>query len=305
MRKYLFATTAALLTVSAPAVAKDNSGYVGGDIGVVWPKSQDIEASAIFTNTTVPLIENTNFGSLDYKAGIDADLIGGYDFGMFRLEGEIGYKHAKLKSSDFRDDFITIVNTRAGTTFVSDDVFDVDRTTNAWSAMINGWLDAGGETGIGGGIGVGIGYAGVHQFGNSSGKLAWQLLAQAYYPVSPQFDIGLKYRFFHAGATDSEDEFVFAPPTVCNALPPAVCTGGVVTLEDHSKWASHSLLVTAVYNFGAAAPPPPPPLPPPPPPPPPVATQTCPDGSVIEATSTCPAPPPPPPPPPTPGERGN
>jgi len=42
----------------------------------------------------------------------------------------------------------------------------------------------------------------------------------------------------------------------------------------------------------------------PPPPPPPPATQTCPDGSVIDATATCPAPPPPPPPPPPPAERG-
>ena len=38
--------------------------------------------------------------------------------------------------------------------------------------------------------------------------------------------------------------------------------------------------------------------PPPPPPPPPPATQTCYDGSVIEATAVCPSPPPPPPPPP-------
>jgi len=44
--------------------------------------------------------------------------------------------------------------------------------------------------------------------------------------------------------------------------------------------------------------------PPPPPPPPPPATQTCPDGSVIEATATCPAPPPTPPPPPPPVEKG-
>jgi hypothetical protein len=45
--------------------------------------------------------------------------------------------------------------------------------------------------------------------------------------------------------------------------------------------------------------------PPPPPPPPPPAMQTCPDGSMIEATATCPVPPPPPPPPPPPaGERG-
>jgi hypothetical protein len=43
--------------------------------------------------------------------------------------------------------------------------------------------------------------------------------------------------------------------------------------------------------------------PPPPPPPPPVTTQTCPDGTVIEATASCPLPPAPPPPPPAP-ERG-
>jgi len=41
----------------------------------------------------------------------------------------------------------------------------------------------------------------------------------------------------------------------------------------------------------------------PPAPPPPPATQTCPDGTVIEATAMCPVAPPPPPPPPE-GERG-
>ena len=44
--------------------------------------------------------------------------------------------------------------------------------------------------------------------------------------------------------------------------------------------------------------------PPAPPPPPPPATQTCPDGSVILATDTCPLPPAPPPPPPPTEERG-
>ena len=60
------------------------------------------------------------------------------------------------------------------------------------------------------------------------------------------------------------------------------------------------------FRFGgdtaAVAPPPPPP----PPPPAPVApaTPTCPDGSVILATDSCPLPPPPPPPPPPAPERG-
>ena len=46
---------------------------------------------------------------------------------------------------------------------------------------------------------------------------------------------------------------------------------------------------TAAATAAAATAPPPPPAP---------ATQTCPDGSVIDATATCPPPPPPPPPPP-------
>ena len=63
--------------------------------------------------------------------------------------------------------------------------------------------------------------------------------------------------------------------------------------------------LTARYAFSdrAAPPPPPPVMAPPPPPPPP--TQTCPDGSVIDASAACPVPPPPPPPPPpAPVERG-
>jgi autotransporter-associated beta strand protein len=78
---------------------------------------------------------------------------------------------------------------------------------------------------------------------------------------------------------------------------------GTYRNDHHSNGVSAGFRV----NFGgpvAAPPPPPPPAPPPPPPPPPApATQTCPDGSVIDATATCPAPPPPPPPAPAP-ERG-
>jgi TonB-dependent receptor len=56
-------------------------------------------------------------------------------------------------------------------------------------------------------------------------------------------------------------------------------------------------------SFGGARAAPPPPLPPAPLPPPP-ATQTCPDGTVVDATAVCPAPPPPPAPAPAPVERG-
>ena len=56
-----------------------------------------------FTNTGTPGPVNYTSTSpvsrLDYNTGIDADIIGGYDLGMFRIEGELGYKRATLKDS--------------------------------------------------------------------------------------------------------------------------------------------------------------------------------------------------------------
>ena len=57
----------------------------------------------------------SDVGELRFKTGYDVDLIGGYDFGMFRLEGELGYKRAKAKSVQFDDNFVTAFNAGAGT----------------------------------------------------------------------------------------------------------------------------------------------------------------------------------------------
>ncbi len=87
-------------------------------------------------------------------------------------------------------------------------------------------------------------------------------------------------------------------------------TGGVITPDSNYGQprvyqAPRTLRLGMDVEFGGASVPPPPPVEvAPPPPPPPVATQTCPDGSVIAADAACPVPPPPPPPPPAPVERG-
>jgi len=77
----------------------------------------------------------------------------------------------------------------------------------------------------------------------------------------------------------------------------------------YSNYRTNSSRLTGLIGlgvlFGPAAPEPvivAPPAPEPAPPPP--ATQTCPDGSVILATDSCPVPPPPPPPPAPEPERG-
>jgi OmpA-OmpF porin, OOP family len=207
---------------------------------------------------------------------------------MFRAEAELGYKRAGLDEISFSPTFIE----------TDEPLDDVDGNVRVWSAMVNAMLDFGDDddwTGfVGGGVGLAsvrykIGIDDVEGFdgdsvSDSDSSLAWQLIAGIRKSINYNLDFGVKYRYFNVPNVDYEDDFA----------------------DIEGKFRSHSILASLVYNFGAPPAPPPPPVvvePPPPPPP----TQTCPDGSVILATDTCPpAPEPyvPPPPPPAEPERG-
>lgn len=336
MRIYIGAALAAL-TISSPVVAKDGSWYAGLDAGVLFPKSPqggDIFVDYTTTNATVPAggvlppiaipgpADSTFNGPFDFhtNTGFDADIVGGYDFGMFRVEGELGYKHSHL-DSNIDSGFLTSLNAALnrpsaapdpgapGLAAITREDFNLDEKIHAWSGMVNGLLDIGGQDGIGFYVGGGVGYAEVHGFDDSKGKFAWQLLAGAYYPIADSIDIGIKGRYFDAGSVGTSNSLAFAGNvnrlTVGTVSPALVdqTNNAVLLTDERAKFRSISLLASVSYNFGSSPPPPPPPPPLPPPPPPAPATQTCPDGSVIQAMDACPAPPPPPPPPSN-GERG-
>ena len=90
MRKMMLAAVAAT-AIASPAAARDGSGYVGIEAGVLWPKD-----STIRVREFDEIVDNGDIAEINYKnMGWDVDLIAGYDFGMFRLEGELGYKRAK------------------------------------------------------------------------------------------------------------------------------------------------------------------------------------------------------------------
>ena len=352
MRIYLLAAAAAA-AISSPALARDGSGYIGIEGGVLFPESQDGDFAAVFTQTgqtpaagTVAPLPGTGFvGALPpalavpaaisgnsrvkWKRGYDVDLIAGYDFGMFRLEGEIGYKRSKLKRFSQDTAFGTAVTTAlnpagtTGTAFVfpldDDDTFNINNHVSVLSGMVNALLDLGGDEGIGGYVGGGFGRARVKQLGDRDSAWAWQGIAGLRFPVSSNIDVGLKYRYFRTGRLDFDTDAATLAGTTRTA---AVANTGVgatgstnvtftrtaaITGVFEDRFTSHSLLASLIFNFGApaAAVEAPPPPPPPPPMAPPPATQTCPDGSVILATDACPPPPPPPPPPPVErGERG-
>ena len=269
MKKYLLAA-AAVAAIATPAAARDNSGYFGIEVGALFANDHSVRIRD----------DGTDLFDIDYKMGVDGDLIAGYDWGLVRGEAELGYKRAEHDEYSFSG--------QSGT-------FNADGRTSIYSAMANLLLDFGNEESanfyVGGGVGIAWGTVSIEEDGDTDrlvGKdtnLAWQGIAGVRVPVWTHFDLGLKYRYFDGGRISDE----------------------VDSISVSHRFNSHSILASLIYNF-APPPPPPlppaPPLPPPPPPPPPPATQTCPDGTVMLATDTCPLPPPPPPPPEPEPERG-
>ena len=250
------------LTLATPAAARDGSMYVGFDAGLLMPDDVDFELDEDFNFTT------------ELKNGFDLDVIGGYDFGFVRVEGELAWKRALHNEYDVFDEGDL-------------DEFDADGDTDVRSAMVNVLGDIGNDQWAfyaGGGIGFARVRSSIESetedFNLKDSGFAWQGIAGVRFAMNEMIDIGLKYRYFDTQKLEDDDlDFDFK---------------------------SHSLMFSFIYNMVRERPAPPPPLmvaPPPPPPPPPPPTQTCPDGSVILTTDACPPPPPPPPPPPEP-ERG-
>ncbi len=216
---------------------------------------------------------------------LDIDAIVGYDYGMFRLEAEAGFK-------SLRADRVDIDDSLADEFDLIDSDFDLDDSGSVLSVMVNGLLDIGNDD-IAAYVGGGVGMARVKFAGQRDSSFGWQLIAGVRKAISPRMDIGLKYRYFRTSKLNFSDEFDDG--------------GTVFGINSEGKLRTHSLLASLIFNL---APVPLPPGPPPPPlPPPPPATQICYDGSVILATDVCPQPPappvyvPPPPPEPMP-ERG-
>ncbi len=282
MRNYLLAAVAAV-AISSPALARDGSPYIGIEGGLVIDGDLDLDIDGSYDGDSFTYDDALD---IDFKRGLDLDVIAGYDFGYFRLEGELGYKRLRADKVEVDADLLDEFD-------LDDGDFDADGSGSVLSLMANGLFDFGDESTWNGYVGGGFGRARVKFAGERDSAFAWQFIAGARKAISPTIDLGLKYRYFRTGKIDAfEDSFAF--------------DDGTVSFAADGKLRTHSLLASLIFNFAPPPPPPPPPYVAPPPPPPP-ATQTCPDGSVILATDMCPPPPEPyvpPPPPPAEPERG-
>jgi len=251
MRKLAVAVALASTALASPALARDDSWYVGVGAGVMIVEDLDLDIGTA-----------ANAAAIDHRKGYDFEGVVGYDFGGFRAEVEVGYREADIKSGRFAAPGIPQTASGAGATYVGNT--DLNGDTNALSFMVNGMLDFGEDDGLQGFIGGGAGVARVSVepvfagafLDDSDTGFAWQAIAGVRAPLSTNWDVGLKYRFFNVDNLDLVDQ-----------------RGRDVS----TRFRSHSILGTLTYNFGGAPepvvapppPPPPPPHPPPPPPPPP------------------------------------
>ncbi|QIK79385.1 porin family protein [Sphingomonas piscis] len=279
MRKTAIAVAFATTMLATPAVARDGAWYAGIEGGLLLAEDIDLD----YSDPTVVVADGI---LLDHGTGVDADIIGGYDFGMFRLEAESGYKRAPIKQISVAAQTDLLTGSGAG----GGAILDSDGSSKVISGMGNLLLDFGDDEPWSGFVGGGVGLARVTvdmlDIKTTDRALAWQLLAGVRGSITPRLQAGLKYRYFNTRKLDLGND---------DAVVPFALSGG--------KFRSHSLLASLIYNFWTPPAPPPPVVETPVAPPPP-ATQTCPDGSVILATDACPVPPPPPPPPAPEPERG-
>ena len=289
MRKYLLAATAAL-GVASPAFA--DGPYVGIEGGVTLPRSTDLDI--ILNNTSATPTSSVTYSDgerLKYKTGWNADVLAGYKLGLFKLELQGGYQRAPVKSLTASSTLLGDVSAATGTAVTTANLPVGDRMGVTY-LLANALLDSDLGGGWGGYIGGGAGRAWASYSGDKDNDWAFDGTAGIRYALTPNLDAGVKYQYLHTAKLNFNDAFAV--------------NGVNYTSSARGNYDSHNVLASLIYNFNgrqseapAAAPPPPPPPPPAPAP----ATQTCPDGSVIEATAACPTPPPPPPPP-APAQRG-
>ena len=228
MRKYLLAATAAAAVVATPALARDGSVYGGIEGGIMFPRDQNADVFIDYTTTqtivTNPMVvgqSDTTFNNafgINYKRDIDADVILGYDFGMFRLEGELGYKRAGLKDFGVNNAFIASLNSALnrpsgvgdpgapGLAALSNANFDVGGSVKVYSAMVNGLFDFGNQDGLSFYAGGGVGRARVKFAGDRDNAWAFQGIAGVRYAINRHVDIGLKYRYFQTGRLNLNED---------------------------------------------------------------------------------------------------
>lgn len=263
MRKAAFL----LLLAGSPAFAAEP--YVGIELGREKIRPSDVDETVEFrSNPTAPGDPHVAFDddvfSARYKRGRDIGATGGFDFGWFRIEGELAHKRVPIKNykpDDITDQFLGELNTALNRPSVAPDPgapglgaltladFQPSATLKVRSAMVNALIDVKLFDRFNAYGGVGAGRAFLRGFDDHDSAFVWQRVFGARYGLTDRFDLGVKYRNFRTNVIKlTHDPVSFSGnPDQTNAG--AVTTNATVIPDIEGQFRAKSLLLTLNYNL--------------------------------------------------------
>ena len=152
MRKLAVAMALASTALATPALARDNAWYVGAEGGAMIVEDIHFDIGTL-----------KDAGKVDHHYGYDVDGTIGYDFGMFRLEAEVGYKSATVDAYSSSTYTPIKLSSGASNNQAAGSFSYAGGRTSALSFMVNGLLDFGDDNGVQGFVGGGVGVARVKE----------------------------------------------------------------------------------------------------------------------------------------------
>ena len=205
MKNKIVLMTLCVLWIFGASSAVAGNVYLNGNLGAVWLSDSDLSQS------------NGTKGKAEYETGFGITGALGYDFGKFRVEGEVGYR---------KNDYDKVGASGQTKVKTSGDV-------TGWDFMVNGYFDIENDTSFTPYIGAGIGAAildsssvnagGINMGSGDDTVFAYQAIAGVDYTFAQVWKVQLEYRFF--GTAD---------PTYSGT---------------DSEYMSHNILIGIRYNF--------------------------------------------------------
>jgi opacity protein-like surface antigen len=166
-----------LLMLPGVSLSATPGPYVSGQLGATFLNGSNYSEMV-----------DSDYGKLEFKPGYAVGIAGGYNFGMFRVEGEIGYQ---------KNDMDTASDCSGGTC-ITKNISSSDIT--ALSFLINGYVDFVNSSRftpyISGGIGMATLDYNIKNWSDNDTVFAYQVGAGVAFAINKHFTIDLKYRFF-------------------------------------------------------------------------------------------------------------
>ncbi|MFL6733321.1 MAG: outer membrane beta-barrel protein [Sphingomicrobium sp.] len=252
MQKAIFA--AALIAANAPAVA--GNPYLGIDAGYTRARSNDVDETITYS-VVPPGITSGKYDdvfAVRYRNGGDLSASAGYDFGWFRLEGELGAKRVGIKriaADDLADLFVSDVNVALNRTggpnpqalTLAD--FQSSGSLKVRSFMANAIFEISLLKDLNFYAGAGFGRSSVRGFNDHDTSSARQRMFGIRYRVSNQVELGLKHRNFRTGIIKLDHD----PIEYLGSLAPGGTRPTATVIPDiEGEFRTRSLLLTVTYN---------------------------------------------------------